>query len=738
MFKLRIINLLIVIFTLFAVTSNAHAQDIDELLKQISGKTEAPQRDTEQLARAYQRAIDHLLPLLSSEDVYSRYDHQIELQGICSFASRPGAESERETLAKVLVHNLEQSKMPDTVRHFFVLQLERIGKGESVPALAKLLSSEDKHLGDYARRALEMNPDHSATDALLKELADTGEARMKIGLINSLGQRKAEKAIKPVSKFLNDPDLNVAAAAVSALSNTGGRDCTKTLLDFIDNNPTSLIYNKAARGLIKIAGDMTTSNDTAGAGKIYEALYESTTKTATESNKPDLFNIRAAAINGLIVCNSEEGIRKLIDIIKNGDIKTRTSALNAARLSPTPEPVLALGKILPELEPDSQIQVLALIGDRPDISLVEQVQGLLNSKEETVRLAAIETTSKFDTAAAIESLFEIATKGSESDRKAAGEGLAIMTGEDIEKNIKARAAFGDVKTRIAAIGLIGQRYIPGQDKNLIEYATDDNEDISAAAFEALAYLGDSVDIKTLIGLISEKKEGKARNSGITSLKSILSRTKDKDAAAEIIITQMGTLEKNFKLNLLSTLSAVGGPSALKTVVEAAQSTDEATRDTGIRTLCEWPDYEATKTLLDIASNPETSLTHHVIAIRGILRLIETTNSAPLDERTKLCTNVFDTTRRDEEKRLTISTMGMLPSLKMADKLLVIVEDENFKSEAGLAAVQLATTMVWTKRQPAIKLAQKIRDMNISDEINVRADFVISNERFRPRGPRRRR
>ena len=84
-------------------------------------------------------------------------------------------------------------------------------------------------------------------------------------------------------------------------------------------------------------------------------------------------------------------------------------------------------------------------------------------------------------------------------------------------------------------------------------------------------------------------------------------------------------------------------------------------------------------------------------------------------------------------------MAYLPTLKIADKLLEIVKDENFKSEAGLAAVQLASTMLWTNRQPAKKLAQKIRDMNISDEINMRADFVISSEGFRPRrGGRRRR
>jgi HEAT repeat protein len=736
MFRPTIINLLIALSLLFSSISNVYAQNVEQLLKQLSGTTETPQRNAEQLTEAYQRTLDYLVPLLSSKDVRSRYDYQTILENICSYSTRPGAETERQTLSKTICNILEKKEMPDTVRHLFVLQLERIGKDESIPLLSKLLSSEDKHLRDYARRALEKNPDPGATDALLSGLINAKEPDREIGLINSLGQRKAEAAVKPMAKYLNNPNIKIATATVTALSNINGEDSTKTLLDFINNNPTSPIYNKAAQGLVDIAQNMVTNKNTEGAGKIYEALHESTTKTANESN--NLFNIRAAAINGLVICNPEKGTRELVNIMKNGDIKTRTLAVNAARLSPTQEPVRALGKILPELGSDSQLQILILIGDRPDISLIDPVKELLNSKEESIRLAAINTLSKINNSAVVESLFEIAANGKEPEQTAAFNGLATMTGDDIEETIKTKASSGDTKNRVVAIGLLGQRHISGATKSLLDYTSDENENISAAAFEALAYVGDSVDIKTLIGLLSDKKEGKARNSGINCLKSILSRTKDKDAAAETIITKMKTAEKDFKLSLLSTLSAVGSPEALKTVVEATQSNDEATRDAGIRTLSDWPDYEAAKTLFDIASNPETSLTHHVIAIRGILRLIETFYSAPLDERTELCINVFDNARRDEEKRQAISVMGMLPSLKMAEKLLDIVKDENFRSEAGLAAVQLAGTMVWTNRQPAQRLAQKIRDMNISDEINIRADFVINSEGFRPRGGRRRR
>ena len=116
--KLSIItNLTMVILALFATTQSAHAQDTTELLNQLCGKAEAPRRSTEQLAQAYEKAIDYLLPLMSADDIGSRYRHQITLQGIGSHASRPGAETERRTLARVLCGKIETAEMPATVRN---------------------------------------------------------------------------------------------------------------------------------------------------------------------------------------------------------------------------------------------------------------------------------------------------------------------------------------------------------------------------------------------------------------------------------------------------------------------------------------------------------------------------------------------------------------------------------------------------------------------------------------------
>ena len=723
-----IITLIMVTLAFFAFTKPAQSQEGQDLLNQLTGKADSPFRNAEQFTEAYQKAIDYLMPLMANdENPRVQYEWQLALQDLGSYASRPGAELERQSLAKVMIKTLEEKEMPNTLKNWFVLQLERIGKAESVPALAKLLSNEDKHLRDYARTALEKNPDSSATDALLKELNSASDLDWKVGLLNSLGERKAESAVPTIIKSLEDSNQKVAATAVTALSDIANQAAIRALSDVI-KKPASPIYLKAAQGLVDIALVKASTNNQ-DAGKIYDTIYEST--TAAE-NRPDITSVRIAAINGMINCNPEKGADLIAGFIKDNNPKIRLAAVTGARQSSSDAPAKALSEILPDLEPDTQIQVLGLIGDRRDISSINQVEKMLQSDNQQVRIASIDTMSKLGDATSAKSLFDIAVNGRGTEKAAAHEGLVKMMGTNIEITINSNSSSNNVPSRVEAIKLMGERRMADSLNKLLQMAAEDNEQISSAAFKALANIADESSITTLVSLITQTENENARNSGITTLKSILSKAQNKSSAVQIIIDQINKSRGQIKLSLISTLNALGGSRALTTVVETAKSSDDETLNIGIRTLCDWPDYEAIGNLFDIASDSDTSLTHYVLATRGILRLIQEDNSVDVEEKADLCLKVYDITRRDDEKRQVIATMATLASTKIADRLLEIAQDGNLKAEAGLAVVQLANNILRTDREAAQSLAQKILDMNISEDINYQAQTVISG-RNRGRG-----
>ncbi|MBN2588263.1 MAG: HEAT repeat domain-containing protein [Sedimentisphaerales bacterium] len=718
----KIIILTMVTLAILAFIPTANSQEGMELLNQLSGKAEAPARNTEQLTEAYQKAIDYLMPYMMAENVPSQYEPQIALQDLGSHASRPGAETERQTLAKVMIKSLEEKEMPITLKNWFVLQLERIGKAESVPALTKLLANEDKNLRDYARRALEKNPDASATAPLLKELNSTTDSFWKIGLLNSLGQRKAESAVPSIVKALSDSDATIAYAAVTALSEIGNQASVQALTEIL-SKPSNPIYIKAGQGLIDIAQTKTLNKQTADAGKIFDTIYETTSKNV--SGGPDTTSIRIAAINGVINCNPDKGATLITKFINDENPKIRTAAVSGARLSPSDEPVKALIKILDQLKPDTQIQVLGLIGDRKYLSAASTVKETLSSSDGMVRLASINTMSKLGDTSSAETLFNIAVNGAGSEKVAAHNGLVQMAGTNVEILLNDRSLSGEVTSRVEAMSLIGEKRMIDSSKNLLKIASEDNAQISTAALEALAEVANETSIPALIDLISKTKDEDIQKSGVKTLKSALSNAKDKDTAAQFVLDKMDQSNEQIKLSLLTSLNAAGGSKALAAVTEATKSSDQTTKDQAIRTLCEWPDYEAKKELLNIASKPETSLAHNVLSIRAILQLIQNNAAVSLEDRADLCISTYDSAQRNDEKIQIISTMSTLPATAITEKLLEIAKGEELKNEAAQALLTIASSMARSNGQASQALAQEVLDLNISEDINANAQNVIS-------------
>ncbi len=720
-------TLAVVLLALLLTVASASAQDGATLVQQLTGKVKAPDRTPAELADAYNKAIAYLLPLMAADDVGSRYDYQIMLQDMGSYAARPGAEAEREVMAKALIKVLDEAQMPLTVRDWFVWQIQRIGKAESVPALAKLLDSENEHLADYARRALEKNPDASADDVLLAALGKAESAKMKIGLLNSLGERHVQRALEPVATALNDEDPRVAAAAVTALIGISGPNSGRALVGVL-GKPTGPITLKAAQALMDIAQDLLRQTNYNAASQVYDFLYRGATVKARDNDDYNPFSIRIGALNGLAICDPAKLTARIAEVIKDDDPRVRIAAVTAARLAPTKEPMQILCDMLEDLEPFYQIQVLGLIGDRGDLSSVKYAKQALASDDQGVELAAVDVLTRIGCDSSAEILMDKAVNGSGAVQKAAKAGLALMAGPRVDEVIAAQAKSGPKDVRVVALGVLGKRGLPGTTEALLQYAAEGDEDIRSAAFDALVDVADQVDVATLADLVVATKTEKVRRSGVAALEAALGKATDKDAAAQIMVAKMKGADTDAKVALLGCLDALGGPAALNAVVGATTSSNDKVKDAAIRTLANWPDYAATEKLLAIAGEPQTSLTHYVLAMRGALRLIGTSDNVAMDDRVASCFKAFDLARRTDEKRQAIATMASLPSAKVAERLLNLAQDEAFKNEAGMAAVDLAGRMIRGNRDAARELAQKIRDLDISDEINRRADAIIRGRR----------
>ena len=716
------------ILVILTAGSIGWAQDGAALVSQLSGQAEAPQRNATQLAQAYQEAMDYLLPLMSADNVASRYNYQIMLQNMSSYASRPGAEAERQALAKVIIQTVEQKEMPDTVREWCVRQLSRMGGAEALPLLTKLMSSDDKNLRDYARQALEKNPAPGATDVLLKELAAAKDNAWKIGLIYSLGMRRAAAAVTPIAASLNDSDMAVTQAAIAALAEIGDQNSIRALSGVLES-PDPLRSSKAAQGLVYVAQRMVKDGDNADAARLFSMLNS----WAARKGDASTFSVRVASITGLAVCDPDGATDQIAALIRNPNPKLRAAAIEAARRSPSAAPVQMLARMLPDLDAASQAQVLVLLGERGDPGSIGAIKGFLASSNPTVSMAAIDALAQIGTVASAEALMTLVNNSSRTVQQAALAGLAIMPGADVSAYIDTQARQAQGQDRVTAITLIGQRGEDGAADKLLGYAEETDSDIQGAAFDALAMVAADVDVQALADLVTEVKSSSVRAKATAALKAALAEAEDKDAAAETIAARMETADPEAKVALLTSLSSLGGAEALGVVVGMTRSSDETLRDAAIRTLCAWPDYEAAPLLLDIAADDQTSLTHHVLAIRGGLRLISSADPTVVSDQTELCMRALKVARRDAEKQQVVAALGTLGSQAAADCLVELASEGTLRNEAALAAIQCASGMMRSNRQAAMAVAQKIRDMDISETINTQADSLISGRGGRGMG-----
>jgi HEAT repeat protein len=157
-------------------------------------------------------------------------------------------------------------------------RLAVIGGKDAVPPLAALLDHPE--LSNYARFALEPNPDPSAAAALRAALPKLSGRRLA-GAITSLGVRQDPRAVDSLAVYLDHADREVAAAALAALGRIATAQAAKALHQGLTTVRAEL-QPIAARAALICAGQLNSPD-------LYKAL------TGPSIPKP----VRLAAIRAL-------------------------------------------------------------------------------------------------------------------------------------------------------------------------------------------------------------------------------------------------------------------------------------------------------------------------------------------------------------------------------------------------------------------------------------------------------
>lgn len=191
-----------------------------------------------------------------------------------------------------LLDVLNSSDSTRAGKQFACRQLGIIGTDRSVSTLAKMLTGEET--SDMARYALERIPDAAVDDAL-REALPNATGKVKVGIINSLGQRRDSKSVSELSKLVSDSDEMVAEAAIAALGMIADTEATKVLAQAKDKASAGLRV-PVLDAYLKCADRLAAQGQKESALAIYKELYKPDEPTP----------IRTAALRGLVTVTKED------------------------------------------------------------------------------------------------------------------------------------------------------------------------------------------------------------------------------------------------------------------------------------------------------------------------------------------------------------------------------------------------------------------------------------------------
>lgn len=202
-----------------------------------------------------------------------------------------GDAAARKTLEKRLADALAGG-LSRSAQDYVCRKLRVVGTAQSVGALAALLPAEET--SHIARYALERIPDEKAAAAIRDALPKVS-GKLKPGMIGSLGVRRDTKSVDAIAKFLGDPDMQIAQAAVHSLGLIGTPAAAGELTQFVKKAPAEMKLPVADACLI-CAERLLADGKKAEAVALYERLKG--------DDQPA--QIKVAAMRGMLAAASKK------------------------------------------------------------------------------------------------------------------------------------------------------------------------------------------------------------------------------------------------------------------------------------------------------------------------------------------------------------------------------------------------------------------------------------------------
>jgi HEAT repeat protein len=574
-------------------------------------------------------------------------------------------------------------------KQFACQMLRIVGSARCVPAVGALLN--DSQLSHVARQVLLGMTDPAVEETLRDALGKT-EGSLRIGIINTIGDRHAASSLKALAALLTANNEPAAGAALNAIGKIGGTEAADLLESAKATGPLKAAW---AQALLRCAPSVAAAGQPDRAEKMYLALLEG------DAAMP----VRAGAFAALAQMRKEQAVPLIVKTLSSSEAMLRQAALGAVISVPGNASTRALARELQDSAPETKVVLLRALASRGDAEgLTEMVNRLAADANEAVRAAALRALARLGDASSLPVL-AAALKQNETAAPAS-QAMIELRGPGVAEALVRQAETGEAGIRPALLGVLAERR-QGEALPVIRKAlNDDDPQVRRAALKSVVVLGTQEDVARLLEMVLAKKEAAERDEAAQAMAELGRRLPDKSAVCAPVLEALSKADAPTKVCLLTVLSTLGGDQALQAVREALDGEGEV-RKTAVRALADWPDDAPMADLLKVArQDKEQSV--QILALRGYLRMAGRTRMRA-EQKLEAYRAALELATRPDEKRLALTGLADVANPNALKLVEPCLEAPELQREAFVAYEKIAESLV--RRQPAVakEALQRVAD-----------------------------
>jgi HEAT repeat protein len=411
--------------------------------------------------------------------------------------------------------------------------------------------------------------------------------------------------------------------------------------------------------------------------------------------------LAALSVRRAAADDASELVDTVVGLLGSDDKDDRDTGLEQVRAKvPGREATLRFTALLPKLQPEMQVSLLAALADRGDKAAREGVLRILKGDSDLSRAAAYRALGTLGQADDVPTLAAGLTSNNAAEHEGAAAGLTRLAGPHINADIVATAKTASAAQRAELLGILAARHADDTIPDFLADARAPQADVRQAAIEALGQLAGVNQIPALFDLVLAAPTPADRELVERALVSLCDRTaplkrneKRDDFPAGAALAVYAKLDNGNpvgakKLALLPTLGRLGGKEILKMVNAAIDSSVPEQHAAGVAALCNWPNGTVSKRLLELAKKSSGD-TEGSMALHALIRVAPLPDKRPPAEKLQMVQAAMEIATANADRGTLLRRASAIRTMDTVHWVLTYFDDPKLAQDACFSIVEMA-------------------------------------------------